>query len=72
MSIIESGCRCGQRILIETESKQTCYRDGIRPHHPGDGPNVTAFTCRLCGGCLNEICSDLAALRTTPQEGGKQ
>jgi len=63
-NIIESGCRCGQRILIETDAAgRTCNLDGIRPHHPGDAKNITAFRCRTCGEVLETSCSELSRLR---------
>lgn len=56
--MIQSKCKCGEIVLVETGRYDLCRLDGKRPHHPGDGPNTTRFRCRKCLGWLAETCEE--------------
>ena len=58
--MIESACKCGEPILIETGRHDLCRRDGKRPHYPGAGSGTTSFRCRACKGWLADTCPDAA------------
>lgn len=58
--IIESACSCGETVLIEIDSKQTCRADKKMPHHPGADAYTTTFRCHACGGWLGDTCDEAA------------
>jgi hypothetical protein len=69
--VIESACKCGEPILIETGRHDLCRRDGKRPHYPESSSRTTVFRCRSCHGWLGDTCSAAAfdASPTPPDPG---
>ncbi len=59
--IIESKCKCGEKISVETHLKNSCRPDGKRPFYPDESEawqNVTVFRCRKCRGWISDTCED--------------
>jgi hypothetical protein len=70
-------CRCGQRILIEKEAKNTCRKDGKRLFYPDrEDKGECAFRCKNCGEPLDETCPraafNPALAKGTNQKGSEQ
>jgi hypothetical protein len=59
--IRKSKCSCGQPVLIEFDSKQTCRRDKLRIFYP-DQPDTgwCVFRCKGCGEPIGDNCKDAA------------
>lgn len=58
--MIDSACKCGEPVLIETGRYDLCRRDGKRPHYPESCDRTTVFRCRACSGWLGDTCPDAA------------
>ena len=53
--IIESECRCGEKIMIEFGSNNTARVDKKRVFYKEDKrENVCVFRCRNCSECVHE------------------
>lgn len=60
--IRKAKCSCGQPVLIEFDSKQTCRRDKKRIFYP-DQPDIAGlcvFRCKSCHEPIGDTCPDAA------------
>jgi len=59
--IRKSKCSCGQAVLIELDSKETCRRDKLRIFYPDlTDTGWCVFRCKRCGQPIGDTCKDAA------------